>query len=442
MWGILTTSSSFEYFQCSAYNYSSKINMLRPNRKIRIGKTMEFEVLNSLINETKKKKIVLLVLDGLGGLPMQEGGLTELEAAQTPNMDKLAKDSMLGLHQGIRTGITPGSGPAHLSLFGYDPLKYMVGRGVLSALGIDFDLQKQDVAARGNFCTVDEKGLVTDRRAGRIPTEITERLCKMLNEKVSIPGVEVFLQPVKEYRFLLVLRGEGLSANIEETDPQAVGEEPLPAKAIDKASEKAAEITREFVSQAKEILKDENPANMLLLRGFAQLPDWPMFPEVYKLKSIAIAMYPMYRGVAKLVGMDSPPASHSYEEEIDLLEEKWDAYDFFFVHIKKTDSYGEDGNFKNKVHEIEKVDALLPRILALNPDVLIITGDHSTPCAMKYHSWHPVPTLLYAKTCRPDGIEKFGERACRGGGLGVRFPAYELMTLALAHAGKLEKFGA
>jgi len=403
---------------------------------------MDFEIIKSLLNGENEEKIVLLVMDGLGGLPIEENGKTELEAASTPNLDALAKKSMLGLHEGIRTGITPGSGPAHLSLFGYDPLKYIVGRGVLSALGIDFDLKKKDVAARGNFCTVDKEGRVTDRRAGRIPTEITERLCKLLCEKVDIPGVEVFLEPVKEYRFLLVIRGEGLNGNIEETDPLVVGEKPLPATATHKDSEKAAEIVREFVRQAQVILADEHTANMLLLRGFAQLPDWPKFPEVFGLKSIAIAMYPMYRGVAKLVGMDSPPASDSYEKEIDLLEEKWNDYDYFFVHIKKTDSYGEDGSFEKKVHEIEKVDALLPRILALDPSVLIITGDHSTPCAMKYHSWHPVPVLFYAKTCRPDGIEEFGESACRKGGLGVRFPAFDLMALALAHAGRLEKFGA
>lgn len=403
---------------------------------------MDFDVIKSLLTSGEGGKIVLLVLDGLGGLPMEEGGKTELEAAETPNMDALAKKSMLGLHQGIRSGITPGSGPAHLSLFGYDPLKYKVGRGVLSALGIDFDLHDNDVAARGNFCTVDENGRVTDRRAGRIPTEITEGLCKLLNEEVSIPGVEVFLEPVKEYRFLLVIRGEGLNANIQETDPQVVGEIPLPASALDKNSEKAAEIVQEFVRQAQQILKDESPANMLLLRGFAKLPDWPKFPDALNLKALAIAMYPMYRGVAKLVGMESLPAAHSYEEEIELLEDNWEDYDFFFVHIKKTDSYGEDGSFDKKVHEIEKVDGLLPRILALDPAVLIITGDHSTPCAMKYHSWHPVPVLLYGKTCRPDGITNFGERACLGGGLGVRFPAYELMPLALAHAGRLEKFGA
>ena len=403
---------------------------------------MDFELIKSLMKDGEDGKIVLLVFDGLGGLPMEEGGPTSLEAAKTPNMDALAKNSMLGLHDGIRSGITPGSGPAHLSLFGYDPLKYIVGRGALSALGIDFDLHPSDVAARGNFCTVDDQGRVTDRRAGRIPTEITVRLCQLLNDNIKIPDVEVFLEPVKEYRFLLVIRGEGLRSNIQETDPQVVGEKPLTAKALEPASEKAAEIVQEIIRQAEKILIDETPANMMLLRGFAQLPDWPKFPDALKLKSIAIAMYPMYRGVAKLVGMDSPPAAQSYEEEFDLLEENWNKYDFFFVHIKKTDSYGEDGDFDKKVHEIEKVDAMLPRILALDPSVLIITGDHSTPCSMKYHSWHPVPVLFYAKTCRPDRISSFGEGVCRQGGLGPRFPAYELMALALAHSGRLEKFGA
>lgn len=403
---------------------------------------MDFDVIKPLINEGVKSKIVLLVLDGLGGLPMEPGGKTELEAANTPNMDALAEKSMLGLHEGIRTGITPGSGPAHLSLFGYDPLKYIVGRGALSALGVDFDLRENDVAARGNFCSVDDAGHVTDRRAGRIPTEECVRLCKLLNEKINIPGVEIFLEPEKEYRFLFVIRGEGLSANIQETDPQSEGKKPVTANALDVPSEKAAKVVQEFVRQAAQILAGESPANMLLLRGFAQLPDWPKFTDTLKLKSIAIAMYPMYRGVAKLVGMFSHPAAQSYEEEIELLEKNWDVYDYFFVHIKKTDSYGEEGDFDNKVHEIEKVDALIPRILDLDPSVLIITGDHSTPCLMKKHSWHPVPVLFYSKLCRPDGISSFGETACRGGGLGVRFPAYELMSLAMAHAGRLEKFGA
>jgi len=403
---------------------------------------MDFDVLKPLLKHNETSKIVLLVMDGLGGLPMEAGGKTELETAKTPNLDAIAAKSIVGLQQPLLLGMTPGSGPAHIGLFGYDPMKFSIGRGVLSALGVDFDLQPDDVAARGNFCTVDDEGIITDRRAGRIPTETGAQLCQLLSSKVNIPGIEVILIPEKEYRFVFVLRGKGLFGNISDTDPQSTGVKANYPEAMDADSTKAADACQEFVGQAAKILANEHPANSLVLRGFSQFPTWPRFKEVFGLRSLAIAMYPMYRGVAKLVGMDSPPASHSYEEEIDLLEEKWDDYDFFFVHIKKTDSYGEDGNFENKVGEIEKVDALLPRILALDPSVLIITGDHSTPCAMKYHSWHPVPVLFYSKLSRPDGIDSFGERACLKGGLGTRFPAYELMPLALAHANRLEKFGA
>ncbi|NLN69728.1 MAG: 2,3-bisphosphoglycerate-independent phosphoglycerate mutase [Chloroflexi bacterium] len=403
---------------------------------------MNHDYMIPLEPENLSKKIVLLVMDGLGGLPMEPGGKTELEIANTPNMDALAEKSTLGLHVPVRNGVIPGSGPAHLSLFGYDPVQYEVGRGVLSALGVDFDLQPSDVAARGNFCSIDENGVITDRRAGRISSEEGLRLCNLLNENINVPGAEIFIAHEKEYRFLFVIRADGLSANIQETDPQVVGKGPLTSIAFDAKSKKTAKIVQEFSRQAKQILSNEFPANMLVLRGIAQLPDWPKLPDVFNLKPIAIAMYPMYRGVAKLVGMESPSVAQSYEEEIDMLEKYWDNYDFFFVHIKKTDSYGEDGAFDKKVQEIEKVDALLPRILALDPSVLIITGDHSTPSLMKSHSWHPVPVLLYSKLCRPDGIASFGEAACRGGGLGVRFPGYELMPLAMAHAGRLEKFGA
>ncbi len=393
------------------------------------------------LQEANQRKIILLVLDGLGGLPMEKDGLTELEAAETPNFDALAVESVCGLHEPIAPGVTPGSGPAHLGLFGYDPLKYMVGRGVLSALGIDFDLHKGDIAARGNFCTVDENGLVTDRRAGRIPTEKNRELMPLLRD-IELPGVEVFVEPVKEYRFLLVLRGAGLSHEISETDPQEVGAKPIEPQAIEPQAEKTAQLVRQFISEARKKLADEQPANMLLLRGFSQLPDWPNFEQAFGLNAIGIAMYPMYRGVAKLVGMYCPPASHSVEEEVELLEEVWDDYDFFFFHVKRTDSAGEDGDFDRKVKLIEEFDAFLPRIRALNPDVLVVTGDHSTPAKLKYHSWHPVPLLLWSKQCRPDHVETFGERACITGGLGPRLPAHHIMPLAMANALRLEKYGA
>lgn len=403
---------------------------------------MDFKVLQQLLKKGMNTKIVLLVMDGLGGLPIVPGGKTELETAIRPNLNALAERSILGLQQPLLPGMTPGSGPAHIGLFGYDPINYAIGRGVLSALGVDFDLQPDDVSARGNFCTVNENDIITDRRAGRIPTEKGAELCNLLSENIKIPGVEVILTPEKEYRFVFVLRGPGLNGDVSDTDPQATGKKALQAQALSSEAKTTAEYIQEFVLQANEVLKDQTPANSLVLRGFSQLPKWPKFNDVFGLNSLAIAMYPMYRGVAKLVGMTVMPAAQSMEEEIDMLEQKWDEHDFFFVHIKKTDSYGEDGNFDAKVGIIEQVDDLLPRILALKPDVLLVTGDHSTPAKMRSHSWHPVPTMLYSELCRPDGISEYGERACLKGSLGPMFPSYELIPLALAHASRIEKFGA
>jgi len=383
----------------------------------------------------------MLVMDGIGGLPLEPQGLTELETAKTPHLDDLASEGICGLQLPIGTGITPGSGPGHLSLFGYDPVKYQVGRGVLAALGSGFDLQPQDVAARGNFCTVDENGVVVDRRAGRISSETNAKLCEKLCSQVSC-GSDIFVQTVKEHRFLLAIRGKDLSGELFDTDPQAVGNKPLEPHGISHHAEKTVTIVKEFVDQAKDILADEHPANMVLLRGFSKKPDWPQFPKTFGLKSAAIAAYPMYRGLAKLIGMDVLKTGQTIEEEFATLKQQWNKYDFFFVHVKKTDSYGEDGNFANKVSVIEEVDSMIPRIMELEPDVIIVTGDHSTPSLLKSHSWHPVPVLLYSKQCRPDEVTMFGERACMRGGLGPRLPATELMPLALANAQRLEKFGA
>lgn len=401
---------------------------------------MKLEFLRALA-EPNDSKILLLVMDGIGGLPLELGGMTELQAARTPNLDTLAAGGVCGLHEPIGPGITPGSGPSHLALFGYDPIEYQVGRGVLSALGIEFDLRPGDVAARGNFCTVDEDGRVTDRRAGRIPTEVNRELCQILRQ-VKVPGVEVFVEPVKEYRFLLVLRGEGLVGGLYDTDPQDVGEMPLPAEAQTPAGARTADLVQRFVEGARERLADRQPANMILLRGFSTRPAWPLFTEVFKLDAAAIAGYPMYRGVARLVGMTALDSSAEVEQEIDLLEESWSSYDFFYLHVKRIDSAGEDGDFDRKVDLIEAVDRQIPRVLELAPDVILVTGDHSTPARMRYHSWHPVPTLLWSEVCRQDDVRTFSEQACLAGGLGPRFPATDLMPLAMANAGRLEKFGA
>ena len=390
-------------------------------------------------------KIVHLVMDGLGGLPRELDGKTELEAAKTPNLDALAARAQLGLAVPVRPGVTPGSGPAHLSLFGYDPLEFDVGRGVLSALGIGFDLHPEDVAARGNFCTIDDEGLITDRRAGRIPTEFSQKLTALLGE-IELPGVQAYVETVKEYRFVLVLRptsGQTLYAEIADTDPQKTGVPSLPAVAEDEASEATAQLVNDWIAQARDILKDHKPANSLNLRGFAKDPGFPKFPDAFGLRAAAIATYPMYKGVAKLVGMEVlPVAGEAVEDEVETLREYWEEYDYFFFHVKKTDSAGEDGDFARKVEVIEHVDeVVVPAIVALDPDVIIVTGDHSTPAALKSHSWHPVPTLLWSRHCCWDGVKEFGERACGRGSLGV-FPAWDEIQLALGHALRLNKYGA
>ena len=386
-------------------------------------------------------KILLLVLDGLGGLPMTPDGQTELEAAHTPNLDALAARSICGMSTPVGPGISPGSGPGHLSLFGYNPLHYEIGRGVLEALGIDFDLQPDDLAARGNFCTIDpETGLITDRRAGRIPTEVGARLCEKLRH-IRLPGLETFVEPVKEYRFILVLRGEGLYDGLTETDPQQTGKPPLPVEPLRPEAVDTAKLLNHWMAEAYKILADEHPANGCNLRGIAKDPGLPQMPEIYKLRCGAIATYPMYRGVAKLSGMDVLPTGETIEEEVETLSQHWDDYDYFFFHVKKTDSRGEDGDFDAKAKVIEHFDTVLPDILALEPDVVLVTGDHSTPALWKAHSWHELPVLLWSKYIRPDGVKEFGERPCMAGGLGHIYHP-DLMALAMAYAGRLAKFGA
>jgi 2,3-bisphosphoglycerate-independent phosphoglycerate mutase len=390
------------------------------------------------------RKIMLLVLDGLGGLPLEPGGLTELETARTPNMDALFAEGGGGLHIPVAEGVTPGSGPGHLSLFGYDPLQYRVGRGALSALGIEFPLQQGDVAVRGNLCTVDGRGIVTDRRAGRIPTDEALPILDRL-DGIQVPGARTFVRPVKEHRFLLVLRlDEAAEADICDTDPGMTGMAPLEAEASSPASESAARAVREWLTRAQEVLADEPKANMALLRGFARLPDWPAFPDVFGMRSIAIAAYPMYRGVARLVGMDAVAVEDDLSALEPALREAFDDHDFFFLHVKGTDKAGEDGDFQRKVDIIEQVDEVLPALLNVGVDVTLITGDHSTPALMKSHSWHPVPFLLHggpSRGHRSASSSGFGESGCAAGSLGwVR--GCGLMRLAVARAGRLAKFGA
>lgn len=393
--------------------------------------------------EPEGGSILYVVIDGVGGLPDDRKGGTELEVAVTPNLDSLAKSSSCGLLEIVGPGITPGSGPGHLSLFGYDPFACKLGRGVLAALGIDFDLEENDVAARINFATIDSDGLITDRRAGRIDTDTNRRLCKMLRETVELgSGVDLFVETVSEHRAVIVLRGDALGADLADTDPQKTGVPPLEPRALLKNSVRTREIVSDFIDQAKAALAGEARANMVLLRGFEAYHPFPSLSQRFELDAVCIAQYPMYRGISRLLGMDVPAPPQGIGASFEALGEVFGAeYDFYFLHIKKTDSFGEDGDFDNKVRVIEEVDELIPLAIDLGPDVLVVTADHSTPSAMRGHSFHPVPVMLKSRNARIDKVERFDEFSCAGGSLGFR-PGLHLMGLALAHAGRLAKFGA
>ena len=388
-------------------------------------------------------KILLAIMDGVGDIPIPEfGGLTPLEKANTPNMDMLAVGGALGQHLPVARGITPGSGPGHLAVFGYDPVKFLVGRGALAALGIGFNLKHGDLAARINFCTLDENRIILDRRAGRISTELCNELVESL-KRISIPGVEIFVETVKEHRACVIFRAQGLSDSIHDTDPGLVGELPLGVIATAEGAEFTVGVVENFISQASDILKDKVPANGLLLRGFALHEDMPTLTDRFKLNPAAVALYPMYRGVASLAGMeqyDSDPADLSGEVKA-AKKALMDGKDFVFLHHKYTDSSGEDGDYERKVREIEKFDNAIPGLLECGFDVICITGDHSTPCPMKLHSWHPVPVLIHGGPQRTGWSARFTEREASVGALGT-FNGHELMALLLAAAGRLAKFGA
>ncbi|WP_117238170.1 2,3-bisphosphoglycerate-independent phosphoglycerate mutase [Thermus sediminis] len=403
-----------------------------------------FPVLKELA-QPSDSKILLVVLDGVGGLPLEPGGATELEAALTPNLDALAQEGALGLLTPVHPGLAPGSGPGHLALFGYDPFRYAVGRGALSALGLGADFREGDVALRGNFATLAEDGTVLDRRAGRPSTEENARVVAKLKEAIPrVEDVEVHFYTESEHRFLVVLRGAGLSDQVADTDPQKPGLRPLPPRALSPEAERTARVLNLLSERIREVLKGEPRLNGALFRGASGRPVFPKMGEVYGLRAAAIASYPMYKGLASLVGMEVLPVEgegDALEGKVKALRENWDRCDFFYFHVKGTDAMGEDGNFLGKVEKIERFDALLPGILALRPTVLAITGDHSTPALLKGHSWHPVPLLLKAPYLRADEAGRFTEKEAQKGSLG-HLRGVELMPLLLAHAGRLAKYGA
>jgi len=397
------------------------------------------EVLRSLAIQTDSK-LILVVIDGVGGLPVR--GKTELEAAKIPNLDRLASKSICGLIDPISYGITPGSGPSHLALFGYDPFQYEIGRGVMEALGIGLTLTRDDLTARGNFATIDEQGIIVDRRAGRIATEKNRKICDVLgNEIKEVEGVRISIYPGMEHRFVLVFQGEGLRDDLTDADPQKDGLQAKGTEGLSQEARRTAEVVNLYLKKANEVLRPFHPANTILLRGFSKIPHIPTMSDRFKLRPAAIATYPMYRGLARLVGMEILETGETLREEVETLKKYFDRYDFFYLHFKKTDSAGEDGNFKMKVKVLEEIDRVIPSTLKLKPDVLVVTGDHSTPSLLKGHSWHPNPILLFSKYVRPDGIRRFTERHCQRGQLG-RFAAVHILPLMLANGLKLKKFGA
>ncbi len=401
--------------------------------------TIPDEILRSLVVQTESK-LVMIVADGIGGLPVR--GKTELEAAKTPHLDRLVHQSICGLIDPISYGITPGSGPSHLALFGYDPFRYEIGRGVMEALGIGLKLTEDDLTARGNFATLDENGIIVDRRAGRISTETNQNVCRFLqNEIQEVKGVRVSVYPGKEHRFVIVFQGKGLRDELTDADPQKDGKEAKATESLTTEAQATAEVVNAYLKRAIEVLRPFHPANAILLRGFSKIPNIPSMYERFKLKAAAIATYPMYKGLARLVGMDVLETGETLRDQVETLQKNYDRYDFFYLHFKRTDSTGEDGDFKKKVKAIEELDRIFPSLLKLKPDVLVVTGDHSTPAVLKSHSWHPNPILLYSKYERPDGFRRFTERKCQKGQLG-RFPATEILPLMLASGLRLKKFGA
>ena len=408
---------------------------------------MNLDALYSELTLKTKAKLALMVLDGLGDIAtLAQGEMTPLEAARTPNLDALvAQGCAQGRMIPIAPGITPGSGPGHLGLFGYDPLEFQVGRGVIEALGLGLTLKPGDVAARANFCTLDAKGTVTDRRAGRIPTATCEKLCALLAAKVKKLGdTEVIIKAGKEHRFVVVFRGKGLQGPLTDADPNREGF-PIPTvKPRDPQNakqKKMAKLIADFYQTALPVLAKERPANGFLMRGVAHQPDIPLFEQRYRLKPACLAVYPMYKGLAQLVGMKKIEGPQTIAEQFERYLAEYAHYDFFFIHFKYTDKFGEDGNFEAKKRAIEEFDAALPILLKKKPDVLAITGDHSTPCAIKGHSWHPQPVLLHSAVSGSDKLQRFTETGANQGSLGV-FEAKYLIRLMQANAKMFDKFGA
>ncbi len=385
--------------------------------------------------------IVLLVMDGVGDIP-DDRGRTPLEAARTPNLDRIARKASLGRTIPIAPGVTAGSVAGHLALLGYDPMAVKIGRGPIDALGVGVDLQPGDVVMRGNFATVKD-GIVIDRRAGRLPGDTAAELCFALNAKLrfKFEGIETQIAQTAEHRFVLHLRGNNLSPQITDTDPGQNGLPAKPCRANAPQAARTAEIVNIVAKAAADFLMI-NRANAILLRGAGARPHLASFNDHYGLNAMAVATYPTYRGIAAACGMELYPMMPSDAHDainfaVSALQGP-NKHQFIFIHYKNTDTAGEDGNFDAKVAAIEHLDAALKPLVDQPPDVLVVAGDHPTPVAMRGHSWHPVPLMIASKWTPGGKNQRYTERQCADGELGT-IKATDVMALAMGHAKRLRK---
>ena len=404
-------------------------------------------------------KVVLVIIDGLGDRPISElKDQTPLEAANTPNLDYFATNGITGIMNAIDVGIRPGSDTSHLAIFGYDPETHYTGRGIFEAAGIGMELKKGDIALRGNFATVTEDLIIVDRRAGRI--ENVSKLADALNG-MKIDGVRFFVKAGVMHRAGVVLRGSNLSHMVSDNDPHEVGVKVKQVKALDNTEEAkfTASVINKFLEEAHKILKEHEvnkkrrkerllEANYILLRGASKLTHFEPFEKKYKLKACCIAGAGLYKGIAKVLGMDvlqvkgaTGTANTDINAKFIAAKKALAKYDFVFVHIKYADNYAEDGNVFGKLKFIEKIDDALIHLIGIKDTLIVITADHSTPCKLKAHSGDPVPIVMFGEGVRTDKVKEFNERSCMQGGLG-RIKGKDLMNEILNLIGKAKLYGA
>ena len=404
-------------------------------------------------------KTFFVICDGLGDRPIPKlGRKTPLEYAKTPNLDAIARRGIIGAMNTIDIGVRPGSDTAHMAIFGYDPHVYYTGRGPFETAGLRMEHKDGDICFRVNMGTVDDTLHIIDRRAGRIGD--TSAFARELNG-MKIDGVEFFVKAGTGYRMGMIMRGKKLSTHITDIDPGHVGKGVRMCEATDDTSEakRTAKILNTFVSRAHKLLKrmpvnidrQKNglpQANYLLVRGAGVYPKLPRFFDKYGLRAACFAGAGLYKGIARLIGMDvvhvpgatGKPDSNIRAKVETAIKHRKD-YDFFFIHFKGADSCGEDGDVEGKIAYIEKIDDAVAPLLKLKNSLVVITADHSTPCTIKSHSADDVPIVIMGDEVRDDDVHEFSERTCAKGRMG-HIKGMHVMPIILDLMGIAEKFGA